>query len=231
MTDNSRKSAIGAGTRSDDAVIWRYMDVAKYVTLLERGLFFARPSRLGDHWEGAWGTPDARAFRDARGKADPAAINVEWTNRHDQKTASLDGYGVSCWHIAVHESAALWSLYFPRGFGVAVRSTVRELLASLEASGRIVEPREVRYIDYSEVAVGDDPRDLLSHKRQSFAPEKELRFLLSLRADEIEWIRARHVPRLKLRQNAGTGRNGRGSRSLTPPAARARRPRRRPRDR
>jgi hypothetical protein len=170
------------------AVIWRYMDVAKYVVLLERGLFFARPSKLGDVWEGSWGGPDIRDFREKHADADLGAISAEWKRRYDAKALSLDGYGVSCWHRAEHESAALWSLYMPRGFGVAIRSTVGRVLDSLRKSGRTVEPRDVQYVDYDTERLGDDPRDLLSFKRRSFVHEKELRFLLTFRRDEREAI-------------------------------------------
>lgn len=169
-------------------MIWRYMDVAKYVALLERGLFFARPSKLGDVWEGSWGVPDVRDFRENHADADLATIRAEWKRRNDAKTASLDGYGVSCWHRSEHESAALWSLYMPRGFGVAIRSTVEHALDSLKKSGRAVEAREVQYVDYDKERLGDDPRDLLSYKRPSFAHERELRFILALRRDEREAI-------------------------------------------
>ena len=164
------------------------MDVAKYVALLARGLFFARPSKLGDVWEGSWGVPDVRSFREKHADADLATISAEWKRRYNAKTAALDGYGVSCWHRSEHESAALWSLYMPRGFGVAIRSTVERVLNSLKTSGRAVEPREVQYVSYDEQRLGDDPRDLLSYKRLSFSHERELRFLLALRADEREAV-------------------------------------------
>jgi hypothetical protein len=175
-------------TSRDRVVIWRYMDVAKYVTLLARGLFFARPSKFGDAWEGAWGVPDVRSFRENHADADLVTISAQWKSRYNSKSASLDGYGVSCWHRSEHESAALWSLYMPRGFGVAIRSTVEHVLASLKNSGRTVEPREVQYVDYENERLGDDPRDLLSYKRRSFAHESELRFVLALRDDEREAI-------------------------------------------
>ena len=164
------------------------MDVAKYVALLARGLFFALPSKLGDPWEGSWGVADVRSFRENHAGADPSTIKSEWTVCYNDKTASLEGYGVSCWHRSEYESAALWSLYMPRGFGVAVRSTVEHVLASLGASGRKIEPRDVQYVDYDKERLGDDPRDLLVHKRLSFVHEKELRFLVALRNDECEAI-------------------------------------------
>lgn len=169
-------------------MIWRYMDVAKYVVLLERGLFFTRPSNLGDVWEGSWAVPDVRDFRENHADADLATVSAEWKRRYHVKTISLDGYGVSCWHRAEHESAALWSGYMPRGFGVAIRSTVERVLDSAKKSGRTVEPREVQYVDYDSERLGDDPRDLLSYKRRSFAHEKEIRFLLAFREDEREAI-------------------------------------------
>lgn len=40
---------------SDDAVLWRYMDFTKFVSLLEKSaLFFARADKLGDPFEGAF---------------------------------------------------------------------------------------------------------------------------------------------------------------------------------
>lgn len=188
LTARVRQHGVFDDTSQDRIVIWRYMDVAKYVVLLARGLFFARPAKLGDAWEGSWGVPDVRSFRENHVDADPATIRSEWTRRYNAKTASLDSYGVSCWHRSEHESAALWSLYMPRGFGVAIRSTVEHVLASLERSGRKVDPREVQYVDYDRERVGDDPRDLLSYKRLSFAHERELRFILALRDDEREAI-------------------------------------------
>ena len=38
---------------SSDAILWRYMDFTKYVSLLEkRALFFARADKLEDPFEG-----------------------------------------------------------------------------------------------------------------------------------------------------------------------------------
>lgn len=64
------------------------MDVAKYVVLLKRGLFFARPSQLGDIWEGSWGVPDVRGFRENHADADLASISAEWKRRYDTKASS-----------------------------------------------------------------------------------------------------------------------------------------------
>ena len=39
---------------SDDAVLWRYMDFTKFVSLLDRSaLFFARADKLNDPFEGS----------------------------------------------------------------------------------------------------------------------------------------------------------------------------------
>jgi len=43
--------------------IWRYLDLAKFITLLTRGLHFTLPTRFGDAWEGAWGTEAILEFR------------------------------------------------------------------------------------------------------------------------------------------------------------------------
>ena len=47
-----------------DSAIWRYMDFAQLVSLLDRrALFFCRADKLGDPFEGAWSNPTIEALR------------------------------------------------------------------------------------------------------------------------------------------------------------------------
>jgi hypothetical protein len=170
-----------------DAVIWRYMDVAKYVSLLSRGLLFSQPSQLGDPWEGCWSVGDVIQFRDANWGKDVQAVSAEWRRRFQAKQESLDGFGISCWHRSESESAALWAIYMPRGLGVAIQCTVNGVLASLAPAGREIRCLDVEYVDYKE-PLGDDPLVLLSRKRLEFWHEKEVRFAVALRQDERDAI-------------------------------------------
>ena len=46
----------------DDAAVWRYLDLAKYVAMLQRNcLYLARADQLGDPFEGSYGIPNIAA--------------------------------------------------------------------------------------------------------------------------------------------------------------------------
>ena len=119
-------------TLESDAPIWHYLDLAKYVGLLSRGLFFALPSalRLTDPWEGSWGEIDCTESLDKTVHASPDGV-AKWQEALQARHAKQDSYGVSCWHESRTESAALWRLYIPLGLGVAVRSTPARVQAAL----------------------------------------------------------------------------------------------------
>lgn len=163
--------------------IWHYCDLAKYIGLLSRGLFFALPSALRrtDPWEGSWGEFDFMESLDATVHTSSDGVK-KWRSalrvRHDQQ----DAFGVSCWHESTTESAALWKLYAPLGLGVAVKSSPAKILAALDK--RLVEARQIDYRGHQTRHLGDDPLVLLSTKRPEFQHEQEIRFFATLTQDE-----------------------------------------------
>lgn len=164
--------------------IWHYLDLAKYVGLLSRGLFFALPSalRVTDPWEGSWGEIDFTESLDRTVHVSPEGV-VKWQEALQARHAQQDSYGVSCWHESRTESAALWRLYSPLGFGVAVRSTPARVQAAL--GERHVEARRMDYDGHRGRRLGDDPIVLLSTKRPEFKYEAEVRFFVPLTSDEM----------------------------------------------
>lgn len=165
-------------------VIWRYMDLAKYIGLLDRGLFFALPSAFGDPWEGSWALQDVNAFREKHFGVPVEEVTQLWNEEYASKAAALNVYGVSCWHVSDVESAALWSAYVPHGLGIAVQSTLLDVERALRPAERDLLTSSVRYIDYTKELLGNDPVQLLSHKRIEFEHESEVRFLVRLRDEE-----------------------------------------------
>ena len=167
-----------------DTSLWHYLDLAKYVGLLSRGLFFALPSALrsADPWEGSWGEVDFTESLDRTAHSSPDGV-AEWQEALRLRHAAQDQYGVSCWHESPTESAALWKLYTPLGLGVAVRSTPARVCAALD--GRRMEARRIDYGGHRDRRLGNDPIVLLSTKRAEFKHEAEVRFLAALTADEI----------------------------------------------
>jgi hypothetical protein len=171
-----------------DTRIWHYCDLAKYIGILSRGLFFALPSALrrADPWEGSWGERDFVESLDATVHASDDGISL-WKAalraRHEQQ----DAYGVNCWHESPSESAALWRLYLPLGLGVAVRSTPARVRAAL--GDRQFDLRRIDYRGH-QGHLGCDPLVLLSTKRPEFEHEREVRFLAPFTDDEKVVLRS-----------------------------------------
>jgi hypothetical protein len=186
---NDEPSPLGnAPTQNPDKAIWHYMDLAKYVGLISRGLFFALPSALrkSDVWEGSWGELDFTESLDKTVHAKPTGA-AEWKDAFRERRAKLDTLGVSCWHESDTESDALWRLYGRQGFGVAVKSTRKRVEASL--SNRRVHIVNVNYTGHHGRRLGDDPLVLLSTKRPEFKHESEVRFIVPFTDDETSALR------------------------------------------
>src|SRR5688572_6426488 len=118
------------------------MSFPKFMSLLEKSaLFFARPDKLGDPFEGSFGRANLDATfltgeeeftdPDTEGLSDADAMAVRERKRayirrfiyeYTQKTAYIN-----CWHMNNHESAAMWNIYSRIGEGIAVQSTYKRL--------------------------------------------------------------------------------------------------------
>jgi len=182
---------------SSQAKIWRYMDLAKLLSLLEKSaLFFVRVDKLArvDAFEGYYTTVNIQAdhirFED---------LPQEWrerTNIKDAQTFKMiiesnkkirefvkterEFTFVSSWHCQEHESAAMWNLYIKSQEGIAVESTFERLIGSFAKYEEFeIHVGMVKYIDYERefIPLGN----LLSpfmYKRKSFEHERELRALI-----------------------------------------------------
>jgi hypothetical protein len=159
--------------------IWRYMDFAKFVAMLEdKALYFSRVDKLGDPFEGAlmpstieersdryraWqesGMPDEIIKRKREEEYEFTQVNRSWTI-------------VNCWHMNEDESYAMWKIYGKLDEGIAVQSTYARLRKCLDEEIRI---SIVRYVNY-ETGFESDPNGFFAslHKRSQFSYERELR--------------------------------------------------------
>ena len=180
----------------EDRYIWRYMDLSKFLSLLQGNLYFPRADHLGDDdYECTLPRGNAKIPYDNRilhfgrmlTKQEIEAIDfvekfeTDFTNIATQVRQSCY---VSCWHINQSESAAMWKLYLSKNEGVAVRSTTGRLLKVTENYRGASQPGcrgcisigKVRYIDFEEEAIPlNSYLNLLMYKRSSFRHEEELR--------------------------------------------------------
>ncbi len=158
-------------TPPDTTVLWRYMDFARFIQMIEsQTLWFSRLDRFEDPLEGGHTDAELAGIRKHVEQAEQL-IGVF-------RAARKDTY-VSCWRAGKSESLAMWDLY-GRGSGiVAVKSTVGLLKEAVEGYGERVFISQVRYVDWSERSGLDNVLVACSRKDLSYQHEGEVRAILS----------------------------------------------------
>jgi hypothetical protein len=171
--------------------VWRYMDLSRLISLLDgRALHFARACDFTDPFEGAVSAASLRS-RPARAATEAALVGAHGIPITDKEMQEIYTFTrermprqvmVNCWHMGDGESAAMWGLYCPGGFGVAIRSTIAKLIAALpgQIGDSAIKVSAVTYADYDSVRTPDGSHTMAPFllKRQSFRHEQELRALL-----------------------------------------------------
>ena len=190
----------------DDAVLWRYMDFTKFVSLLDRSaLFFARADKLGDPFEGAVSVKNkelrVRSYVEGLSDFETLLLQVQFPGKdmheisedraHDwmkflkrQRQFTL----ISCWHESIHESAAMWRLYARATDGIAIRTDFSSLKQSLISSEDIFIGK-VNYVDYEHHQIPE--HNLFYpylHKRQDFKHEEEVRAITTTYPKSVEEV-------------------------------------------
>lgn len=155
-----------------DALVWRYMDLAKFIVLLDgHRLHLTRLDRMYDPYEGA----PTRAIED-----DPDAPPLEELRDilHRARRATY----INAWYLGEHESEAMWRLYCRGGQGVALQTRYARLVETAAAHPDFYVG-QVRYIDYDTERFPEaDLFSPLMHKRIAFAHEREVRLVAVLPA-------------------------------------------------
>ena len=171
-------------TPDSPTVLWRYLDLAKLLFLLEHdALWFARLDTLGDPYEGLPPKP----FIDemwAHAEAVPEAEREERLRvaRHNTRAFGIgrEILAVSCWHANPVESAAMWNLYGKVGEGIALRTTSERLERSFCQEHPQVYGGMIRYVDFESHAQATPVNifDWATLKRTSFSHEREFRAIV-----------------------------------------------------
>jgi len=184
----AQSNDIFVGPEDERVPLWRYMDFAKFVSILtEGGLYFARVDHLGDNFEGTHAkgvqpidlSPppqvDEAQLRDAIKKS---RVLARQTSR-ELKTRIF----VSSWYMSEHESAAMWKLYGFNEQAIALKTSFRKLKFQLPAD---VFLGMVRYIDYEKDFIpGGNFWFPFVHKRKSFEHEREVRAIFAYALNRV----------------------------------------------
>ena len=163
----------------ENSQIWRYINFAKFVSLLDRSaLFLSRADLLGDSHEGSLSQSSEKRLMDweERTGKPQAAAEVSRMMKLEQKLVF-----VNCWNELDHESDVMWNKYAREEDGVAVVTTFGSFIQSL---GSVLEREEknlkmgrVQYVDYDTEYVPEFHGMPYFHKRKHFAEEHEIRLV------------------------------------------------------
>jgi hypothetical protein len=180
--------------------VWRYMDFAKFVSLISREeLYFCNLEVLAksDPHEGLLSQPNYRHrqwhtisdltpeehkaifFTEMSGEQERIQFESHrnsreyWLRRrfYDRRTLL-----VNCWHVNRYESAAMWTQYVTGGQGIAITSSYTRIVDALAAAPQRVFLGMVKYLDWDNEPV-DNSFAFPFSKRMSFNYEKELRIV------------------------------------------------------
>ena len=176
--------ASSRGIRRPDGhtMLWRYLDITKYIAALDqKALFFCRADRFEDVYEGTelFLFPDGRSVNARLGI--PAGGPTTFASRAiSTGSAKLRQFFVSSWHAQAHESAAMWKTYVQAGQGAAIVTRAERLLPILDAHrADNVWLGHVKYVEYGQYSaeIAGLPRSLY-YKMKSFDADHEVRAVL-----------------------------------------------------
>lgn len=156
--------------------LWRYIDLAKLIDLLERRvIFFPRADRFDDPWEGAIPEQTRRRRRQSFEQLQTDTEHLEEISEGLGERMKECTY-ISCWHESNVESAAMWKLY---GDTIAIQTTYGRFDAELKKwPQHEISIGTVRYRDYARARFPQCARYPFEHKRLSFAHEREVRAII-----------------------------------------------------
>ena len=159
--------------------MWRYMAFDRFVwTLREKALWLSRADLLGDLWEAR--PSEAQIDADiAAAEADRVRGEAPYATAKEVVEGHLRFFNaiprvvyVNCWTCRKHESHLMWRSYCGASEGVAIRTTLGKLRASLPDH---LEVLPVSYTLGLEAPVGLLQRATL--KRPMFEDEREWRVI------------------------------------------------------
>lgn len=157
--------------------IWRYMDTAKFLELLDSSnLFFTNSNNFEDKHEGCF--PIAN-FQIPERYNNNSKITPTWLLKDFNETFEYAKMFISCWHANDYESDGMWHSYLNNDFGVAIQSSFEKLTATLDTTTEVVNIGKVKYIDYENEIIDErNIHGIFLHKRTAFKHENELRALI-----------------------------------------------------
>ena len=163
-----------------DTIIWKYLDLSKFLDLLlSQKLFMSRSDKFEDQYEGTFSEP---TFEEIKKLSIDNPDFLNFYKTHREKVA------ISSWHINEYESFAMWQIFTQNSEGLAIQSTVKRLQDALIPEKNYKQYiGEVNYIDYKKEYIPfDDMFFPFLFKRKSFQYEREVRIITDVADSNIK---------------------------------------------
>jgi len=158
-------------TEDPEIIIWKYLDLSKFLDLLlSQKLFMSRSDKFEDQYEGTFSEPTYEEIKKLS-IDNPDFLN--YYKSHRERVA------ISSWHINEYESFAMWQIFTQNSEGLAIQSTIGKLQKSLISETNSKQfIGEVNYIDYKKEYIPfEDAFFPFLFKRKSFQYEREVRVI------------------------------------------------------
>lgn len=165
---------------TDDLVLWRYMDLAKLVSLLCGEIWLARADTFKDRHEGRFPHEMRDLLREAY-KTLPPGPGGAVKDADDFQDYLLKNSFISCWHRNSRESLAMWEIYGRDASAVAIQTSVgrlRRVLTGQALHGFALNLKPVIYKNADEVHGELRYEDCFFIKRTHYEFEQEVRLSL-----------------------------------------------------
>jgi len=177
-----------------DTVLWRYMDFAKFISLLQtKSLYFQRADKSVDPFEGAkCRIADKLVYEEwhidelLKRAQSEVSFNDREKRGFEKFLLENEKLGllpfshqnfINCWHENEYESVAMWNLYTTSlEYGVAIKTTYEKLCTSLENVADI-QIGKVIYHDLN-IEKPNNEDDVFWYKLNPYKHEQEVRAII-----------------------------------------------------
>ena len=162
---------------SEETKLWRYMDLAKFLMILEKkSLFFSRADKFSDRFEGSYTKKSIESRQYFKEPTDDELRQISEIYNNFRKNTYIN-----CWHQNQFESEAMWNIYSQSNEAIAIQTTIGKIKKAIDLEGNNITLKKVEYIDYNSNSNDLNMNGFLIpffYKRKSFEHEKEVRMII-----------------------------------------------------
>lgn len=126
------KHPIFVAPEDENEPIWRYIDLGKFIFLLDRkALYFTRSDKFNDMFEGSYSKFNIENRHNIYKDADKLVELIPKITKDSRKYIFIN-----CWHMNQYESAAMWNIYSKTSESIAIQSSFKRLKDSFNSNSK-----------------------------------------------------------------------------------------------